>query len=616
MDDGKVNPGHTVLAADHNETARKANDEIVVADQNETAEKVNGGIIVEHHNKTAGKVNGGIIVEHHNKTAGKVNGGITVEHHNKTAGKVNGGITVEHHNKTAGKVNGGIIVEHHNKTAGIVNGGITVEHHNKTAGKVNGGIIVEHHNKTAGKVNGGIIVEHHNKTAGKVNGEFVVSDHNETAGKVNGSEFVVADHNETAGKVNGGEIVVADHNETAGKVNGGEIVVADHNETAGKVNGGEIVVADHNETAEKVNGNLQPENGEDHYEKWESEKVRRKRYMKKGKAKVADDPNKVYIKSMDLRFTCGFDYLDYSDLDDDDDDDEKKNEKVDDVGNGDKDDKEKSDDSAKQLELKKKLAQEEYDFKFAMMLQVQENINRLPLPRPPHCGGEAIGISVPTFADRPDWSYTPPPNHVQMDTGNWMRNLPGNDICVTKVLTEREVVPGGHLYLNDIYEAAALSDEPELVDNPSLVQYKVISMSGTDDIEYRMVLRQYPGEDDDGNVSYRLTHGWDQYVRVHGLKAGDQIDIYSMLDERLTEGSSYFVIKYFRKSPFLNHRPVIPSEIERSPLSLPNQLPMNHSAYRRVESRPNENGGVVLKFSKQEKKEEDNELQVAADHNE
>ncbi|KAI3461861.1 hypothetical protein Pfo_018524 [Paulownia fortunei] len=98
------------------------------------------------------------------------------------------------------------------------------------------------------------------------------------------------------------------------------------------------------------------------------------------------------------------------------------------------------------------------------------------------------------------------------------------------------------LYL-DPYDASILTNCPELIDYPPCSYTKNILVFDGDDRRYDMVLSQYTSG---GWIRYSLSADWNRFVRVHNLKAGDEITFYKNLDKSVSD-DYYYILKYFRR---------------------------------------------------------------------
>lgn len=115
---------------------------------------------------------------------------------------------------------------------------------------------------------------------------------------------------------------------------------------------------------------------------------------------------------------------------------------------------------------------------------------------------------------------------------------------MTRTLSAYDVIPVDTKLHLSIYDAAALSDVVDLVDNPPPELNKLLLVFDSDDMQYEMLLTNYSRHG--GKAHYWITSGWDSFARNNRLKAGDVINIYKTHDDRVSR-EPYFVIKYFRK---------------------------------------------------------------------
>ncbi|XP_020552239.1 uncharacterized protein LOC110012568 isoform X3 [Sesamum indicum] len=63
------------------------------------------------------------------------------------------------------------------------------------------------------------------------------------------------------------------------------------------------------------------------------------------------------------------------------------------------------------------------------------------------------------------------------------------------------------------------------------------------DRRYNMLLKQEVGG---GRIKYAISRGWGDFVRMHNLKAGDEITFYRFFDSRVSD-VYFYVLRYFRK---------------------------------------------------------------------
>ncbi|XP_051141060.1 uncharacterized protein LOC127258305 [Andrographis paniculata] len=163
---------------------------------------------------------------------------------------------------------------------------------------------------------------------------------------------------------------------------------------------------------------------------------------------------------------------------------------------------------------------------------------------------------VPEFINPAENVREAGPPHLEMDPSTWRRHLPTNLICVKKTLTANDVISvGASLRLTES-DAVALTG----VDDPnasSFTWFKPMPVVfDSNDTQYDMVMMRRLGND--GSSSYSITTGWDSFLEHNRLRAGDEINFYKTVDERVSD-QPYLVIKYFRRprSPVRRPRPRI-----------------------------------------------------------
>ncbi|KAL6555661.1 hypothetical protein OROHE_007333 [Orobanche hederae] len=152
-------------------------------------------------------------------------------------------------------------------------------------------------------------------------------------------------------------------------------------------------------------------------------------------------------------------------------------------------------------------------------------------------------------------SSAPPPTEDKSPDGKrkpgpGSRVVPYDGICLSKTLSASEVVHHHdgkpRLYL-DAYEAGHLIGCPDIFHKyPLGTLLENLLVFDEDDRPYDMLLSHFKRDDGGGELIYTVDDGWQRFVRIHGLEAGDEISFYRIPDETV-HYEPYYVIKYTRK---------------------------------------------------------------------
>ncbi|KAL6576802.1 hypothetical protein OROMI_011078 [Orobanche minor] len=118
-------------------------------------------------------------------------------------------------------------------------------------------------------------------------------------------------------------------------------------------------------------------------------------------------------------------------------------------------------------------------------------------------------------------------------------------LCLSKTLKSREVnTINPELYL-DANEASILIDNPLIVNSPPLSYSMKFEVVDTDNKRYNMKLSHKII----GDIGFSITADWERFVRVHNLKAGDEVSFYRNLkDTSVVSDDYHYILKYVRKS--------------------------------------------------------------------
>ncbi|KAL6555627.1 hypothetical protein OROHE_007299 [Orobanche hederae] len=118
-------------------------------------------------------------------------------------------------------------------------------------------------------------------------------------------------------------------------------------------------------------------------------------------------------------------------------------------------------------------------------------------------------------------------------------------LCLSKTLKSREVnTINPELYL-DANEASILIDNPLIVNSPPLSYSMKFEVVDKDNKRYNMKLSHKII----GDIGFSITADWERFVRVHNLKAGDEVSFYRNLkDTSVVSDDYHYILKYVRKS--------------------------------------------------------------------
>ncbi|KAK4441009.1 hypothetical protein Salat_0435800 [Sesamum alatum] len=141
------------------------------------------------------------------------------------------------------------------------------------------------------------------------------------------------------------------------------------------------------------------------------------------------------------------------------------------------------------------------------------------------------------------------------------RDLKDDEYCLSTTLSRFEVIPHNpQLYL-DVEDTSILLNWPELVDFLRVPFTLTLLVFDGNDRRYDMLLKQQVSG---GRVKYAISAGWGEFVRIHNLKAGDELTIYRIFDTRVCD-VYYYVLRYFRKpmdrQPYIRRNKSIPGDI-------------------------------------------------------